>query len=71
MTKSKTDNEAGTAAPDALLVTGQDSAIELSEAELSAVSGGTDKQKQMQDMTNNLATTGQKAAEKNDAYIRS
>jgi hypothetical protein len=30
----------------------------------------TERMKQMQDMTNNLATTGQKSAEKNDEYIR-
>jgi hypothetical protein len=71
MTGSKNDNETLAAAPDALLTAGKDATIELSEAELSGVSGGTDKMKQLQDMTSNAAMTGQKAAEKSDQYIRS
>jgi hypothetical protein len=43
---------------------------EITDADLAQVSGGKDA-KPRQDMTNNLATTAQKAAEKNDAYIRS
>jgi hypothetical protein len=60
MTGSKNDNETLAAAPDALLTAGKDATIELSEAELSGVSGGTDKMKQLQDMTSNAAMTGQK-----------
>jgi bacteriocin-like protein len=44
-------------------------AEELSEEDLKSVTGGATNQ--LQDMTNNQASTGQKSAEKNDAYIRS
>ena len=56
MTGSKKNKTLG--APDALLKTGKDAKIELSEQELKSVSGGEQ-------------TTAQKAAEKADQYIRS
>ena len=74
MTRSKNANEALPAAQDTLLNAGNDAKIELSEQDLKSVTGGgkqTDQMKQLQDMTNNAATTGQKAAEKSDQYIRS
>jgi bacteriocin-like protein len=73
MTGSDKAKETLTAAPDALLKTGKDANIELSEKDLESVSGGdkTDTFKQMQDMTNNKQTTAQKAADKADQYIRS
>jgi hypothetical protein len=46
--------------------------VELSEDDLARVAGGAGKAiTQIQDSTNNQATTAQKAAEKVDAYIRS
>jgi len=46
--------------------------VELSEDDLGRVAGGTGKgSPQTKDMTNNQQTTGQKAADKADAYIRS
>jgi hypothetical protein len=44
-------------------------AEEILEEDLKNVVGGATNQ--MQDVTNNQASTGQKSAEKNDAYIRS
>ena len=51
-----------TTSPDSLTRTAGDAAIELTESDLDAVTGG---------MTNNQQTTAQKAAEKVDQYIRS
>jgi hypothetical protein len=72
MTGPKDTNETIAATPDDLLKVGKDAEIELSEAQLKDVSGGSAGTfKQLQDMTNNSQTTAQKAAEKADSYIRS
>jgi bacteriocin-like protein len=62
MTGSKKNADKTMGSPDALIKTGNDAKIELSEQELKSVSGGA---------TNNEQTTAQKAAEKADSYIRS
>lgn len=58
MTGSKKKANKTMGSPDALIKTGNDAKIELSEHELKSVSGGQQ-------------TTAQKAAEKADYYLRS
>ena len=50
--------------------------VELSEDDMARVAGGTKtggtrEASKLQDVTNNLQTTAQKAADKADAYLRS
>jgi len=59
-----------TSSPDELVKASKDASIELSDADLNNVSGGTKVQQMQQDTTLNKAKVAQKAADATDGYLR-